>query len=100
MPTVCFVFLLFRCHCTLPFSLILLFIGQLEVHVDKLASLYLYPSVDIFLYIRSVEVANEVIVESKSAQVVKDTNTLIDSVNIVQPPADRWSPPKYTAGKA
>ena len=55
---------------------------------------------DIFLYIRSVEVANEVIVESNGAQVVKDTHTLIDSVNIVQSPPDRWGPPKYTAGEA
>jgi hypothetical protein len=68
--------------------------------VDKLVSFYLYPNVDIFLCIRSIEVANEVIVESNGAQVVKDTDTLIDSVNIVQSPADRWGPPKYTAGKA
>lgn len=66
----------------------------------KHASFYLYPNVHISLYIRSVEVANEVIVESNSAQVVKDTQTLIDSVNIVQSPADRWGPPKYTSGKA
>lgn len=54
----------------------------------------------VFLYICSVEVANEVIVESNGAQVVKDTHALIDSVNIVQSPTDRWGPPKYTAGKA
>lgn len=100
MPTGCFVFPLFQCHFTLSFSLILFFIGLLEFHVDKLASFYLYPNVDISLYIRNIEVANEVIVESNGAQVVKDTHTLIDGVNIVQSPADRWGPPKYTAGKA